>query len=161
MGRYLSSPPEASDVQAVVDACWDHTDGPLEPLRRGEVQALEGRHRHQAARIRRVEETPYHLDWQSASDTEEVKYDSTEDNLLHGGTSGDNASSPPANLTLRPIPTSDDPCKLCGNPKHGPKNCPIFPPGRNQVAAYECRICKSGLYHFNKHCPRSLEDAKN
>ena len=51
MGRYLSSPPEVSDVQAVVDVCWDHTDGPLEPLRRGEIQALEGRHRHAAEEV--------------------------------------------------------------------------------------------------------------
>ena len=48
---------------------------------------------------------------------------------------------------------SKDDCKLCGNPRHNSKNCPFFPPGKNHVAAYECKICKMGLYHFNKHCP--------
>ena len=47
----------------------------------------------------------------------------------------------------------DDDCKLCGNPKHTARNCIFFPQGKNQIAAYECKICRRGLYHFNKHCP--------
>jgi hypothetical protein len=53
-------------------------------------------------------------------------------------------------------------CKLCGNPNHKHESCPLFPPGRNTVATFECRKCKSGLFHYTKYCPRwNTEEAKN
>ena len=51
-------------------------------------------------------------------------------------------------------------CKLCGNPQHSHSNCPLFPPGRNSLAKYECRKCSAGLFHFTKYCPANL-DTKN
>ena len=45
-------------------------------------------------------------------------------------------------------------CKHCGNPSHKHDRCPLFPEGRNAVASFECRKCRSGLFHFTKHCPR-------
>ena len=53
-------------------------------------------------------------------------------------------------------------CKLCGNHRHNHSSCPLFPPGKNHVAAFECKYCKSGLYHFNKFCPsKPKDDSKN
>ena len=51
-------------------------------------------------------------------------------------------------------------CKLCGNPQHSHSNCPLFPPGRNSLAKYECRKCSAGLFHFTIYCPANL-DTKN
>ena len=44
MGRFLSASPDLEDVQAVVNACWSETDGPMEILRPEETRLLEGRH---------------------------------------------------------------------------------------------------------------------
>ena len=58
--------------------------------------------------------------------------------------------------------TDTEGCKLCGNPRHTHKECPLFPEGTNAVAAYECRKCKSNLFHFHKYCPRlHAEASKN
>ena len=49
MGRFLSAEPALEDIQQVVDACWENTDGPMDVLRIDELHYLEGRNR-QAAR---------------------------------------------------------------------------------------------------------------
>ena len=49
-----------------------------------------------------------------------------------------------------------------GTPCILPRNVHFFPKGVMGVAAYECRKCKAGLFHFSRYCPRGLqEDSKN
>jgi hypothetical protein len=80
----------------------------------------------------------------------------------------------PPPLMSRPAPRPDEAahrprrslsapdCKLCGNPSHKHDSCPLFPEGRNAVASFECRKCRSDLFHFTKHCPRwEADDSKN
>ena len=77
---------------------------------------------------------------------------------------GGNRGYPPLINEVKPrgySASAGTPCKLCGNPKHAPSTCPFFPDGKNDVASYECRTCRSGLYHYQKNCPRNSDDSKN
>ena len=65
--------------------------------------------------------------------------------------SGHNASD------RRPL-TGQNRCRLCGNPKHTAGACPLFPEGRNMVAASECKKCNAELFHLMRFCPQNGQE---
>ena len=69
--------------------------------------------------------------------------------------------APPNNGTGKVETKTMEVCKLCGNPKHSHRDCPFFPEGKNLVANSECKICKSGLFHQMKFCPKNQAESKN